>query len=134
LKSAHLIVRHQPPWVSASGVIISDTNPHSGSRSGLFNSTVTGNFFILSQNLTTPTIIGATYTFSFWLANNVTSGVVTVGFTGTAIPPIQLMGPFGYTPYSYNVVATSVNTTILFQYVLNGESNGGLFIDDVSAL
>jgi hypothetical protein len=125
-------------WFATAGTIgILDTAvdepgvPHSGNQFAYLNWSDTVN--TLSQTLTT--VVGQTYTFSFWLADTsanpvtVTWGGQTV-FNGSA-PANGVVSPGNYVNFTYSVTATSTSTVITFtgQYT---EGGYGTILDDVS--
>jgi len=126
-----------PPWSAGGFITISMDNPHLPSSKSVQFSPAAIGAYTLSQNLTTPTIIGATYTFSFWIASSASSnGFITYGFTGSVFPTIPTVASFPYQLITQNVVATNTSTTISFTYNLNSPTvvDRGVSIDDVSVV
>jgi hypothetical protein len=90
----------------------------------------------LGQNI--ATVMGQQYTFSFWLAYDVTSGFGSPDasfqafFNGNQLLSITNLtagGPFGYTQYSFTVLATGATSNIQFVYK---HGNDFWRLDDVS--
>ncbi|MGC4047277.1 MAG: hypothetical protein QM758_26050 [Armatimonas sp.] len=95
-----------------SGVTTSPYN-HSGSF-GYFNGAV-GSTGTLSQTLST--MIGQTYTFSYWVVNFSSGGTNSfeARWNGTALQSFANSPSFGYTHYTQSVVATSTSTLLEFE-------------------
>ena len=88
---------------------------HSGN--GFANLESTGSIASLSQ--TFNTVVGQTYTISFWVAND--SGVApnffAAFFNGTQMGPVFNNAPvFGYTNVTFNAVANTTSSTLQFQF------------------
>ncbi len=83
----------------------------------------------ISQNF--GTIAGRTYDFGFWLHNSagwsgstLTARWDSLLLTGGGMPPMPVtsdVGSFGWTEYSYSLLATSAETTIQFSGLSNAE-------------
>lgn len=94
---------------------------------------LTGNADLEQLNL--PTIVGGTYTFSFWVSTLFQAArTLTVFWDNNIISIINLNGIIPYTQYSFNVIATQSNTSIGFLVSSSVESLNDVFIDDVSVL
>jgi hypothetical protein len=96
-----------------------------------FGGTSVGFYDTIQQSV--PTTAGATYTFSFWLAND--GGVpnfyaFNAFWGGLAVLQIAngSSAGFPYTLYSFTETATSSSTTILFQ---GFQVPGFFFLDDI---
>ena len=119
--------------VSASDFGVSITDPHSGSYSAYFDASL-DDYDSISQSI--PTTVGETYTFTFWLDNDVGNepNSFIALWAGTQVLNLSSVNPFPYTEYSYTETATTSTTTIEFsgyEGTLLG-SGGTFFLDDVS--
>jgi hypothetical protein len=124
-------------WTVTTGTIevgnFSDfaASPHSGSQMVYLDNAFTLNTF--TQTLTT--VVGQSYTISFWLADDDTNAVIVkfgnqTIFNGTA-PTNGVASPSDYVNYTFTATATSTSTvlSIAGQYT---ESGFGTLLDDVS--
>ena len=92
-------------------------------------------FGSLSQGLST--VVGQSYTLSFWLANDVTSSINGVGgnsfrvlFGGVQVFALTNQSVFGYTQFTIsNLVATSTTSALEFVY---HHDNDFWRLDDIS--
>lgn len=125
--------------ITQGGIQIADTAfgegavPHSGNQFAYLDFGNSPN--TLSQTL--ATVIGQSYTVSYWVADTVANTVVVnFGdqnlFTGTA-PTAGVGSSTDYVDEIFNVTADSVSTnlTITGQWV-GGDNNFGTILDDVS--
>ncbi len=118
-------------WSSDGHEIVNTIEPHTGSYAVEFAGAI--GYGTISQTLTTTP--GASYTLSFWLANNASgsSGCdFQVQWNGTLVSGGDISGctGFGYTQYTFTVTGTG-SDTLSFQ----GENApGAYFLDDVSVV
>ena len=102
--------------------------PHSGTYE--FADGAVGSPNAISQTIATQ--VGATYQFSFWLANNATlpttSFVATLG--GTTFLALNNSPAQPYTQYTYTFTATSTSTVLSFNTIQNNPAFW--YLDDVS--
>lgn len=105
----------------------SDQYAHSGNDALQFDAYV-NNPAIISQNI--GTIIGGTYTFTFWartvggIANS-----LTASFGSNSFAAITNEANLPYTEFSYDVVATSTVTKVAFA---GADNPLWVYLDDVS--
>ena len=108
---------------------VTSTMPHSGAFSAQLGPV--GSDGTLSQTL--DTVAGATYTFSFWLANDAGvpndfsayfDGLQVLNFNNLNIP-----GGFPYTDFVFTVMASTDSTVIQFNF---RQDPAFWFLDDVS--
>ncbi len=121
------------PAASGSDFGVSITDPHSGSYSAFFDASL-DDYDSISQSI--PTTVGETYTFTFWLHNDVGNepNSFIAQWAGTQVLNLSSVNPFPYTEYSYTETATTSTTMIEFsgtEGTLLG-SGGTFFLDDVS--
>ena len=107
---------------------VSTAMPHSGSYSLDAGPTSSDGF--LSQDI--ATVIGQSYTVSFFLANTDSTGGpddFSASFGGVTGYSITDSGPFDYTQISFDALATSATSTLQFGF-MNGPAYW--FLDDIS--
>ena len=81
---------------------------------------------------TLATVAGATYTFSFDLANDGgTFNSVDVQFDGASVLSGTNLNGFGFTPNSYSVIASTASTTISFAFQ---QDPAYYYLDNVSVV
>jgi hypothetical protein len=111
---------------------VDDFAPHSGGFAAFFGPVeTTGSLF--QSLVTTP---GTSYTFSFWLMSGSAGSPETPNFfdalwNGSSVFSLSNAGAFGYTLFSFDVLATAATTDIEFVF-LNEPSFWDL--DDVSVV
>jgi hypothetical protein len=101
-------------FTGVSGSSPSGRGPHSGSFLAYFGAI--GDDGGISQNLTT--VAGQVYHISFWLANdfpNSPSDWSVLWNGGTVFGQVN-PGPFGYTNYQFNLLATSTSSQLAFSF------------------
>ena len=103
------------PWTFSNGAADS---PGSGAHSGSFFGNLPSNSVNLpsiSQSLMTTA--GQNYTISFFLASQVSAGILTnfaVSFDGTTFNSVLPTGNNAYAPFSFNAIAPTGATTLSF--------------------
>jgi len=118
------------PYPVATG----GTAPASGDFQAFFSDQV-ANPITLSQTFATS--VGTTYTVSFALAQYDVNdpydtsfiNALTASFGGSTLLTIKNSADFGYTTYTYDVLATSSSST--FQ-IVTGDTTGEFLVDSVS--
>lgn len=100
---------------------------HSGSFAGFFGAV--GSVSGIGQALATTA--GNTYTLSFWLRNdgNSATNLFDVVWDGLSLMPLNNSTSFGYTQYSFNVVALDASTDLSFRF---RNDPSFWYLDDVS--
>ena len=107
--------------------------PISGAHSGTYYVAMgnISNGTLTQGNLATTS--GQTYTLDFWLAAGTNTPVNNdFGATFNGVPVFiekTNIGPQGWTEYTYNVVATTTNSSLTFNFQ---DTPGYLALDDVS--
>jgi hypothetical protein len=108
--------------------------PHSGNQFVYLDYGVSVN--TISQTLTT--VVGQSYTISYWLADTSPNTVVVkfggqTLFNGTA-PTAGVTSSSNYVNYTFTATATSTSTVLSFtgQWLNVGEDDQGTSLDDVS--
>lgn len=106
---------------------VDSASAHSGNY-GAFFGPVGSQGTITQQVL--PTVVGATYDFSFWLQND--GGSTTyfaASWDGNQLVSLSNAPSFGWTKYDYQVVATATSTPITFTF---RQDPAWYHLDDVS--
>ena len=117
-------------WTQSGSLSFTSVNGdlvHSGNFSAELGPTSEG---FLDQNIVT--VPGQTYTVDFWLAQGLFGGAgpndFSASFAGVTIVSLTNSGPFPYTHYTMNIMATSTSTDLHFAFF---NSPDYWFLDDV---
>lgn len=94
---------------------VDDADPHSGTF-GFFSGAVDSPDFI-GQDLATAA--GATYRLTYWLANREGRRPTSfrVDWDGIEVDALANTSPFGYTEFSFDLVAADASTTLRFGFL-----------------
>ena len=119
-----------------TGIDPDNIAPHSGDNQAYFGNLV-GNPLTLTQTIATT--IGASYTVSFYAAQDTTppstadfnSNILSASFAGVTGVNLTKVAMEGYTLYSFTAVATSTSSTL---NITLGNDNGQFLLDDVSVV
>jgi len=102
--------------------------PHSGNYMAGFGANIPPYEAGISQAILTDP--GATYTISYWLANNPGSPVKFDAYWGTTLlSDISTEGAFSFTQFTFTETATTSSTTLLFE---GYQPPAYFYLDDVS--
>jgi hypothetical protein len=111
-----------------SGVASGAPFAHSGTYGAYFGAV--GSDGILTQAQNVNTVVGHTYTFSFWLYNEGgTPNDMSASFGSDTVLSLTNAPAMAYTEFTYNVVATSTSTSVSFSFRQDPAYWG---LDDVS--
>jgi hypothetical protein len=107
-----------------------DPGPHSGQFAAYLGTAAGGG--VVSQSLNT--VAGQTYQLNFFLANGSYQGTATpndflVEWNGATVLHLADSSTFGFTQYTYDVVATGASTTLAFT---NKQTPSFWVLDDIS--